>query len=282
MFRLVVGCFKRLAFLFSIPVVLSEYFHPQTGKDYGVGLFQKIRLAVTMARNYRRITTGSYVIEHLVMATHILRVPKSIMGCVVECGSFKGGSATNLSLVCALCNRELYIFDSFQGLPEPSSGDKKHTLVGLHQVHTYAKGAWTGTLEEVRTNISKYGHIDLCHFNVGYFAETLPAFQKTCVLVFADVDLRGSLETCIRYLWPLLRDGSYFFTHEAPHDEIASLFYSEAWWSSTLRCKPPGLLGAGTGLGLLPASGGFRSDLGYTVKNSELAAFVTNPQTGTA
>lgn len=282
MLRLVVGLFKRLAFLFSIPVVLSDYFHPQTGREYGVGLAQKLKLALSMARNYRRITTGSYVIEHLVMASQILRVPNSVVGCVVECGSFKGGSATNLSLVCALCNRELHIFDSFQGLPEPSIGDQEHILVALHQVHTYAKGSWKGTLEEVRENITKYGRIEVCHFHVGYFAETLPAIKEPCVLVFADVDLRGSLETCLRYLWPLLQDECYFFTHEAPHAEIASLFFSEAWWNSTLRSRPPGLLGAGTGLGLLPANGGFRSDLGCTVKNTDLVTFVTSPQIGTA
>ena len=67
-----------------------------------------------MARNYRRITR---VIEQLIMATQILRSPKTVEGCVVEYGSFKGGSAANLSLVCALCGRQLEVFDSFAGLP---------------------------------------------------------------------------------------------------------------------------------------------------------------------
>jgi O-methyltransferase len=278
--RVFIGILKRLAYAFSVPVILLDYFHPATGTEYGVGFFTKVKLMWTMARNYRRITTGSRVIEHLVMATQILRVPKSIQGCVMECGSFKGGSATNLSLVCALCSRELEIFDSFAGLPEPSAIDKEHMLVGIDEVHTYSKGAWSGTLEEVRQNIARYGRVELCSFHAGYFAETLPSFRKQVVFVFIDVDLRDSLETCLSYLWPLLQDACYVFTHEAQHMEIASLFFSEHWWRSNLRCKPPGLMGAGTGLGLLPARGGFRSDLAYTVKNPDVAAFRINPQKG--
>lgn len=278
--RVFLGILKRLAYVLSVPVILGDYFQPQTGGDYGVGLFAKIRLALKMARNYRRITTGSRVIEHLIMATQILRAPRTVEGCVVECGSFKGGSAANLSLVCALCGRQLEVFDSFAGLPEPSAVDKEHRILSIHQVHTYAKGAWKGTLEEVKGNIAGNGRIDLCNFNVGYFSDTMPHFRRRVIFAFLDVDLRDSLETCLMHLWPLLQDGSYVFTHEAPHMEIASAFFCENWWSSTVGCTPPGLVGAGTGLGLLPAAGGYRSDLGYTVKTPAATDFTVNPQTG--
>jgi len=233
------GVLKRLAYILSVPVTLSDFFHPETGRDYGAGFFTKVKLAWKMARNYQRITTGSRVIEHLVMATQILRVPRSAEGCVVECGSIKGGSAANLSLVCALCGREWEIFDSFEGLPEPSPADKEHMLASIHQVHTYSKGAWRGTLEEVRNNIATYGSVERCNFNVGYFADTLPQFRRRAVFVFLDVDLADSLETCLEYLWPLTQDGSYIFTHEAPHMEIASLFFSESWWARTCAVSPP-------------------------------------------
>ncbi len=278
--RLFLGMLKRLSYMLSVPVLLGDYFHPQTGADYGVGFFAKVKLALKMGRNYRRITTGSRVIEHLIMATQILKVPRTVEGSVVECGSFKGGSAANLSLVCALCERQLEVFDSFAGLPEPSEVDREHRIVSIHQVHTYAKGAWKGTLEEVKGNITGNGRIDVCNFNVGYFSETMPTFRKRVIFAFLDVDLRDSLETCLLYLWPLLQDGSYVFTHEAPHMEIASVFFCDTWWSSTVGLPPPGLVGAGTGLGLLPAAGGFRSDLGYTVKTPAAGDFIVNPQSG--
>lgn len=278
--RVVLGICRRLAYWFAVPVILTEYFQAQTGREYGIGFFTKVKLALKMRRNYGRITTGSRVIEHLLMATQIMRVPKAVEGCVVECGSFKGGSATNLSLVCALCDRQMEIFDSFAGLPEPTAVDAEHLLVTVRQVHTYAKGAWKGALEEVKGNITRFGDVERCNFNVGYFDESLPKFQnRKVVFAFLDVDLRTSLETCLTYLWPQLQNGCYVFTHEAPHMEIASVFFAEDWWRS-LSSKAPGLVGAGSGLGLLPASGGFRSDLGYTVKNPSLSDFVVNPQTG--
>jgi hypothetical protein len=70
------------------------------------------------------------------------------------------------------------------------------------------------------------------------------------------------------------------FTHEAQHTEIPALFFDEEWWRSNVGCKAPGLVGAGTGLGLLPESGGFRSDLGYTIKSPWVLNFKINPQTG--
>ena len=266
--------------LLSLPIILLGYLQAETGREFGVSLPTKIRLIYKMARNNRRILTASHFIEHLIMATQILRVPRAVEGCVVECGSFKGGSAANLSLICDLCDRKLQIFDSFAGLPEPSDTDRSHLLVDLHEVHSYGKGAYRGALQEVQDNISKSGKISACNFNVGYFDQTLPHFSQKCVLVFLDVDLVDSLETCFTYLWPLLQDGCYLFTHEAHHLEIASFFFNEEWWRTKMHCRAPGLIGAGTGLGLLPSPGGFKSALGYTVKNPNAQEFHLSPQLG--
>jgi O-methyltransferase len=266
----------------SLPIILLDYFRSDTGREYGVGFFTKIRLIYRMARNRSRITTASHWVEHLIMATQILRVPRQIEGCVVECGSFRGGSAANLSLVCALCDRKLELFDSFQGLPEPSDADKSHVLVGQREIHTYGKGAFRGTLDEVKNNIAKCGDISRCDFHPGYFDQTLPDFHEKCVLAFIDVDLTDSLKTCLTFIWPLLQSGCYLFTHEAHHMEIAHLFFDDPWWHATLHCDSPGLIGAGTGLGLIPASGGYTSALGYAVRTPALAEFKINPQVGVA
>jgi O-methyltransferase len=266
--------------LLSLPIILLDYFHAETGREFGVGFFTKLGLVWKMARNNRRIQTASHFLEHLMMATQIFRVPRSVQGSVVECGSFKGGSAANLSLICDLCDRKLEVFDSFAGLPEPSNTDKEHLLVNLQEIHSYEKGAYCGPLSEVQGNISKYGKISACNFNVGYFENTLPNFSQRCVLVFLDVDLVDSVQTCFTYLWPLLQDKCCLFTHEAHHLEIAGLFFQQEWWRSKMHCEAPGLIGAGTGLGLLPSPGGFRSAVGYTVKNPNTQDFNLKPQLG--
>jgi O-methyltransferase len=278
--RLAYRLFIKTVECVSLPIILREYLEPQTGREYGVGLLAKLALACKIARNVNRIWGASSYLEHLMMATQILKTPKSVPGCVVECGSFKGRSAANLSLVCALCGRRLEIFDSFAGLPEPSESDSEHKLLDSREIHTYSKGAWCGTLEEVKRNISKYGKIEVCGMNVGYFEQTLPAFRERCILVFIDVDLRASLRTCLQYLWPLLRERCYLFTHEAQHEEISSQFFDQEWWHAKVGCPAPGLIGAGNGLGLSPASGGFVSHLGYTVKQPFLPRFTVRAEAG--
>jgi len=267
--------------ILCIPIFLSDYFHPTTGRDHNVDFWKKLILMLKMIRNNSKIVSGSSFLEHLAMATAILKVPKEIEGVVVECGSYKGVSATNLSLVCSLCNRKLEIFDSFEGLPEPTEVDLAHTLLASEEIHTYTKGSWCGTLDEVKGNISRYGNISVCNLNKGYFQDTLPQFKKKCIFVWLDVDLRESLETCVKYLWPLLQDGCCLYTHEAAHLEIASLFFSKEWWQDSLQTSPPGLVGAGCGIGIKILSGSyFNSSLGYTLKNPCKKNFQEVPQLG--
>ena len=270
--------YRFFLILLNMPFVLSEYFRKSTGEEYGVGFFTKLFLIVKMYRNTKVIPSVSSYLEHFLMATKLLNIPKALEGSIVECGCYKGGSTANLSLVCASCGRQLEVFDSFRGLPQPSIHDRAHAVLDTHEVHTYAKGSWHGSIEEVKGNVSRYGKIEVCNFHVGYFDDTLSIFKSGCAFIFLDVDLRDSLETCLKYLWPLLQDECYLFTHEAPHMEIASLFFDKAWWREHLNSKPPGLVGAGSGIGLVPESGGFKSALGYTVKNPRLSDFTEIPQ----
>lgn len=270
--------FRVVAAVTSLPVLLGEYFSSQTGKQYGIGFWTKIRLLFCMARNQRRIPTASHFLEHLIMATEVMKVPAALPGSVVECGSFKGGSTANLSLICALCRRKLEVFDSFAGLPEPSAGDGAHLVVDASEVHTYQKGAYCGNLPEVKANVERFGRIEICNFTPGYFEQTLPNFTNPCVFIFVDVDLVESLRTCCRYLWPRLQDNCRLFTHEAHHLDVARLFFDKQWWLSITSEEAPGLIGAGTGLGLIPFAGGFHSALGYAVKNPDMGTYKTTPQ----
>jgi O-methyltransferase len=151
-------------------------------------------------------------------------------------------------------------------LPSPKSCDQHHHSVGVEEGQPYERGQFAAGLNEVRQNISRFGTIGNCEFHPGYFSDTLPDFSEPVVLAFLDVDLRSSLEDCVRSLWPLLQRGCRLYTHEAADLSIASLFFDREWWREILECEPPGLVGAGNGLGLVPGKEGFRSNLGFTVK----------------
>jgi len=262
----------------GLPIVFKDYFSRETGRQYRIGLMKKIFFLFRIFRNTKKVSCASSFAEHLMMITRIFQIPGNIEGVVTEFGCFKGGSTVNLSLACRMTGRKLFIFDSFEGLPEPTEKDKKHLVVDDKELHTYAKGAYCGPLELVKANISKYGAIEACNFVKGYFDKTLPSFNEKVVFSFMDVDLLASLEPCVRRIWPLMRDGSYLFVHEAHHKEIAELFFNREWWKSNLNSEYPGIVGGGSGLGLVPYNGGFKSSIGYTIKNPALDQFTNEEQ----
>lgn len=253
---------KLLCRIVSLTLVVSNFYRsPQS-------FLAKTLLLARVVRNRIRITSATGLIEQLAMISALLQLLPSIEGSVVECGCYMGGATTNLSLAARLVGRKLYVFDSFEGLPTPSKSDLRHLAMNIREYHSYEKGSWCGPLDTVTANVGKYGAPEVCTFIKGYFDSTLPSFSKRVGFVFCDVDLRDSLETCLRYLWPLLSAGGLLFTHEAHHLEIASLFYNPAIWSESV----PGLIGAGSGLGLSPMpDGSFGSCIGYAIKSPTVA-----------
>jgi hypothetical protein len=249
-----------------LPIVAREFFARDTGNEYGVGRLAKLRFLFAVIRNNIRVESASNFLYHLIMAGKILRIPKDLPGDIIECGCYKGGSAVNLSRLAKMTGRRLHLFDSFEGLPAPQPTDKEHLVLSELQFHTYEAGAYAGSVAEVRENIRRYGVLDVCVFHQGFFSETLPGFNEQLVFAYIDADLTSSVRDCLKYVWPLLLDGSYLFTDEAHHTEIAGLFYDPAWWNAEQHCTPPGLVGGGNGLGLLLHPGGFRSSLGFTAK----------------
>jgi hypothetical protein len=225
---------------------------------------QKLVLLANVRRNLRHVSSLTGFREQLILLAMLMDLPASVPGVVVECGAYKGGTTVNLSLACRLLGRRLYVFDSFAGFPEVRPDDTRHTLMVKSEAHLYHTGGFASSKNQVEEAIARWGASEVCTLVSGFFEQTMPHFQQPVAFVYSDVDLRASEETCLRYLWPQLQNGCHFFTHEAPHFEIASVFYDSAFWNG----KPPGLVGAGCGLGLYPNGQGFLgSALGYTIKN---------------
>ena len=137
---------------------------------------QRLELGLRMRRAARSIPTASTYLEHLYMAEAIMSVPRTVTGVAVEAGCFMGGSTASLSLACEQAGRELVVFDSFAGLPEPDEVDAQHDVTFTGQTHSYSKGAFSGRLDQVQANVRQYGAIDRCRFVPGYFEQTLPSF----------------------------------------------------------------------------------------------------------
>jgi len=204
--------------------------------------FRKFKLGLKMYRNTKHIKTGTSFKAHLVMALKLLEIPPDIKGDVIECGCWKGGSSTNLSLICDIVGRKLKLYDSFEGLPEPDPNERCDK--------PDSKKWFRGTLDEVKDNIRRYGVYDRCEFYKGWFKDTLPDLTGPVVLAFLDVDYESSLHDCVLNIWPHLTEKGYMFVDDCLLMDICALFYSEKYWQKYFNRTPPGLIGAGTGLAL--------------------------------
>jgi O-methyltransferase len=233
----------KVYYVLSVPISIlfilnSKRIHPA----YKLSFFRRFTLGLRMFVNKLRIPTGTSYKAHLAMALKILETPPDVRGDIVECGSWKGGSAANLSLVCKLVGRRLKVYDSFQGLPAGDAADR--------EAQYYQAGDYCGPLEEVKANIARCGAIECCDFIPGWFDKTLPKLDSPVLLAFLDVDLEASLDTCVRSIWPNLVERGYIFIDEVVGVDYCALFYSEKYWKKYFNQTPPGLVGSGTGLPL--------------------------------
>lgn len=214
--------------------------------------FDTKSLRYSLARQYRRIhkrvPCAHQEAEALILAEAILSL--SVPGPVVELGCYKGGLTSKLSLACQAAGRQLYVCDSFQGLPQPREADSVHARVS-GRLDRYRQGDYGGTFEEVSANVTRFGAVAVCQFVKGYYCDTLPRLEISPALVFMDVDLIESARDCVRHFWRRIIAGGQFFTHEAGGLTFVRGLLNPHWWHREFGECPPVLFGAGYGYGPL-------------------------------
>ena len=174
----------------------------------------------------------------------VLSLPRSLEGCIVEAGAYKGGSAAKLSLVAGLAGRSLVVFDSFKGIP-PNAERRVVRKAGLAFAIRFTEGAYRGTLEEARSTVARYGDSGRCRFVEGWFEETMPGFKEPIAAIFLDVDLASSTRTCLERLYPRLADGGYLVSHDAHIPLVKEVFDDPGFWMERVGCPQPAMERAG-------------------------------------
>jgi O-methyltransferase len=142
-----------------------------------------------------------------------------IPGAIVECGVWRGGSMMAVAhtlLALNKADRDLYLFDTFEGMTEPGLDDVK--LDGVPAVKALAGIQSTGetvgdwlraSLEEVQGNLATTGYPrHLVHFVKGKVQETIPVFAPEIIAILRlDTDWYDSTHHELEHLMPRLTDG---------------------------------------------------------------------------
>ena len=157
-------------------------------------------------------------VEHVVGA--------GVAGAFVECGVWRGGSSLAAALTFQRLNdlRDLYLFDTFEGMPAPGADD-----VDLHGVH--ASHWWSAdtqqraardhgaTLDDVRALLASYPNVTLVK---GMVEDTIPAQAPDAISVLRlDTDFYESTKHELKHLWPRLQPGGILIVDDYGHFEGA-------------------------------------------------------------
>jgi O-methyltransferase len=172
----------------------------------------------------------------------ILSVPPSLNGCVCEAGSFKGGSTAKLSIACKIVGRRLFVFDSFEGIPESNDNHDKN-IDGERAF--FRKGSYCGSLQEVTDNVYQFGELGVCEFIKGWFENTLPQFSEPIAVLYLDVDLASSTRTCLKYFYPLVVPGGVIYSQDGHLQRIIDLLGSIDFWENEVHVSRPEIEGLG-------------------------------------
>jgi hypothetical protein len=145
-----------------------------------------------------------------------------IPGDIVECGVWKGGSimlAAKTLLRLGEQGRHLHLFDTFQGMSDPTDldvdyeGTRAADHMDRHVPHTLSP------LEEVRANLFGTGYPrDAIHFVEGKVEDTLPSrAPERIALLRLDTDWYESTYHELVHLYPLLSPGGILIIDDYGH-----------------------------------------------------------------
>jgi O-methyltransferase len=129
----------------------------------------------------------------------LIRQAIRIDGDIWECGVYKGGTAAMMAAMLkdSCPSKRLYLFDTFEGMPE-TDADKD-----LHK-----KGDFSDTSIEAVT--SYIGHEDLCVVRKGFIPMTFSGLESARIaFAHIDVDIYKSIIDCLQFIWPRLTFGGF-------------------------------------------------------------------------
>ncbi len=147
---------------------------------------------------------------------------QGVTGDLMECGVWQGGVTILMRALLeayADPDRQVWVADSFQGLPRPDPS--VDVLDAALHTFLHAVGGLAVSLEAVQENFRRYDLLDeRVRFLPGWFADTLPGapIERLAVLRL-DGDWYESTRTALECLYPRVSPGGFVII-----DDYAELF----------------------------------------------------------
>jgi hypothetical protein len=159
-------------------------------------------------------------------------VKNKVEGDFVECGVWRGGST--MAAIDTLMNagdtsREIYLYDTFEGMSEPTELDKVFTGTGANELmetsdKNDASSVWCySAIEEVQQNVESLKYpAKKVHYVKGKVEDTIPGtLPGKIALLRLDTDWYESTAHELKHLYPLLAPGGVIIIDDYGHWEGA-------------------------------------------------------------
>jgi hypothetical protein len=200
-------------------------YDPQAGAPLPVDIDSKAADIIRAVRAYTM--TSPERLFALIQAVRYVS-SASIPGSIVECGVWRGGSmmAAALALLEASdSGRDLYLFDTFEGMSSPTAADVsvdgQAASVLLQSPRTTAPDSpWCyAGLDDVRAAISSTRYPSArIHFIPGKVEDTLPREMPSPIaLLRLDTDWYESTRHELEHLYPLVSPGGVLIVDDYGH-----------------------------------------------------------------
>lgn len=213
MLHIVKKIIHKLANLFGYSIVLNSAYtvvsnlDPVIDKDV---VFKKIydQCKVFTMTNKEKMYTLYKAVEYVVKA--------KIPGDFVECGVWRGGSAMLIAralLELKVIDRKIYLYDTFEGMAEPTSDDYRVSNHRLHAIDKWKEEQekdhfeWCyASLTEVKDNLTLTGYPESnIIFVKGKVEDTIPhTLPSQISLLRLDTDFYESTKHELVHLFPVL------------------------------------------------------------------------------
>jgi hypothetical protein len=182
-----------------------------------VEIYKKIKdhTMTSPERIYSLIEAVRYVVKN--------RIP----GAIVECGVWKGGSMMAVAETLRALgeeSRELYLYDTFEGMSEPSEEDRtwagEQAAVLLSDRDREKNKIWAySTIETVRGGMRSTGYPEnKIRYIKGKVEETIPGvLPREIALLRLDTDWYESTRHEMQHLYPLLQKSGVLILDDYGH-----------------------------------------------------------------
>jgi O-methyltransferase len=151
---------------------------------------------------------------------HVVR--NGIEGAFVECGVWRGGSTMAAALTflqLGETNRDLHLFDTFEGMPPPTKEDRVASSGEAAISEFKGRVFCYSSLEDVRENIASTGY-DMSHvyFHRGMVENTVPECAPPKIAILRlDTDWYSSTKHELKWLYPLVVPGGFLIIDDYGH-----------------------------------------------------------------